>query len=550
MQQLLKEHNSNQKEMINVTKYVKKLYILPFIGLISLMSCRKEKTIWDSNWIAPLVNDTLSLNNLVNDSTLTADLSTFYQVDLTRTILNLGIEDFVTLPDTLISHNFNITVPSLTVPPGFSIVNEIEEHTIGDNSIQLKKIRVSNGIIKMEVFNPLNTKTFFTVELPGVSKNGVGFLEQYEVPAGSISNPGSIIASLDISGYDLVLTGVSGGEYNILQSRLVVSTDPSGPSVNVTSSHIFKVNAELKNIKIDYARGYFGNLVVSDTTSFNLEFLNNITAGTIDLPAVNLQFEITNGMKIDAKALLTTISNTNNQGNTAVLSNYQIGVPFYIDQATGGWSSLTNSTTTVSFDASNSNLESYLENLGNSHTIGYKLEMNPFGNVSGGWNEIFPNSRLKVKVKAQMPLAIGADGLTLRDTFDLEIKQNLEKSHVESGIFVLNASNAFPLSGNVKLFLMNADGVVIHTVVGSSEITSSLYGNIDPADGIRKMSSEVNFILTEAMLNDLEKVKNVAIESQFNTPDPTTSANTQVSIPVGAFLAVKLKAKLVLKAIL
>ena len=139
---------------------VKKLYILPFVGILFLISCNKEKTTWDSNWVTPLINDTLSLNNLVNDSTLTAGMSTFYQVDLTRTILNLGIEDFVALPDTLITHNFNIAVPSLSVPPGFSIVNEVEEHTIGNSAVQLKKIRVSNGVIKMEVFNPVNTKTF------------------------------------------------------------------------------------------------------------------------------------------------------------------------------------------------------------------------------------------------------------------------------------------------------------------------------------------------------------------------------------------------------
>jgi hypothetical protein len=211
---------------------------------------------------------------------------------------------------------------------------------------------------------------------------------------------------------------------------------------------------------------------------------------------------------------------------------------------------LTNSTTLIGFDGMNSNLETYLENLGKSHTIGYKLEMNPFGNVSGGWNEIFPNSRLKVKIKAQMPLAIGAEGLTLRDTFNFDIKQDLEKSHVESGILVLNVTNAFPLSSSVKLFLMDVNGVVLHTVTGSSEIISSLYGSIDPSDGKRKMNSEVNFVLNDAMLLDLENITNIAVETQFNTPDPITSANSQVLIPVGAFIAVKLKAKLVLKAVL
>jgi hypothetical protein len=97
---------------------------------------------------------------------------------------------------------------------------------------------------------------------------------------------------------------------------------------------------------------------------------------------------------------------------------------------------------------------------------------------------------------------------------------------------------------------MDVNGVVLHTVTGSSEIISSLYGSIDPSDGKRKMNSEVNFVLNDAMLLDLENITNVAVETQFNTPDPITSANSQVLIPVGAFIAVKLKAKLVLKAVL
>ena len=231
------------------------------------------------------------------------------------------------------------------------------------------------------------------------------------------------------------------------------------------------------------------------------------------------------------------------------LSGSNIGTPFYLDPATGSWNTLSNSTESIIFNNVNSNVEAYLENLGNMHSVGYKIELNPWGNTSGGWNEIFPSSRLKVKLKAQMPLAIGADGLTLRDTFDFDVKQDLEKSYVESGILVLNASNAFPFSTNVKLYLLDEAGLTLHIIDGSSTIASSLYGSVDPKDGMKKTNSEVNFVLSEAILNDLALVKKIAVQAEFNTPDPSSSSNQQVSIPVGAFLGVKLKAKLNFKAI-
>jgi hypothetical protein len=277
----------------------------------------------------------------------------------------------------------------------------------------------------MKVFNPLPTKAFFTVQLPGVVKNGIEFQEQYAVLGGTTVNPGVQTAILDLSGYELDLTGDTGGEYNKLQSRLIISTDPVGPTVTLTNAQEFNVEAKFSGIKVDYARGYFGNKVVEESTELLIDFLSMVTNGSIDIPSPQLQLIITNGMKIAASATVNGLSNTNYSGTTIDLSSTTIGTPLFIDPATGSWNTLTNSTKTISFTSSNSNLESYLENLGNKHTVDYRLELNPWGNVSGGWNEIFPSSRFKVQFNAQMPLAVGADGLTLRDTFDFKLNQNI-----------------------------------------------------------------------------------------------------------------------------
>ncbi len=528
---------------------MKKIAIYALLLLPLTMSCRKEKTNWDSDWVAPIVNDTLSFKNLVNDSTLAINGAGFYELDLTRTIIDFGIDKFITIPDTTIVQDFNVN-GSLTITPGFSIVNQIEEHTLNVDGIQLKKIRVSNGSIDLKVYNPIGTVAFFAVQLPGVSKNGVPFLQNYQAPAGTIASPGIATAVLDLSGYDIDLTGMDGAGFNILQSKLQVTSDPSGPSVSISPQHVFKVEAEFKDVKIDYARGYFGNLSISDTTDYLLEPLANLIAGTIDLPSSNIQIEVINGLKVGAKATISLVKNTNYTGNTVSLSAPQIGTPVFLDPATGSWSTLVNSTEVLSFDQTNSNVEQYLENLGKKHTLGYKIELNPWGNVSGGWNEIFPNSRLKVRIKAQMPLSVGADGLTLRDTFDFNVNQNQQGTHIESGELVLNASNAIPLSAGATLFLIDEAGNVMHTVTGTSDVKSAKLGLVDPVDHLQKMNSDVSFVLTEAMILDLDLIKKVAVQVELNTPNPTSGLNEMMSIPAGAFMAVKLKARFKLRAVL
>ena len=96
------------------------------------------------------------------------------------------------------------------------------------------------------------------------------------------------------------------------------------------------------------------------------------------------------------------------------------------------------------------------------------------------------------------------------------------------------------MSGALSLHLLDESGNLIHTVAGSSELKSSLFGSTY-TNGIQTCISEVHFVLPKAVLSQLESVKKVAIQSEFNTPIPTVNGNSSVSIPVGAFLGVKLR---------
>jgi hypothetical protein len=542
----------NQLDMIvnRLTAMMIQRYF-PFLLVLimfSIVSCKKEKTSWNSDWHVPVVDDTLDLSNLVNDSTLNVT-GGFYNVDLTRTLFDIGIQDIVKLPDTTINHSFVSAVQSLNVPPGFSFVNEIEEHELNVEEVQLKKIRVSGGTIDIKVYNPLGTKAFFTVQLPGATKNGVAFQEQYVVEAGSVQNPASKTATISLAGYDIDLTGINGGGFNLLQSQLIINSDPLGPSVTITNSQVFNVEANFKNITVDYARGYFGNQVLEETKLLPLDVMNAIIAGSVDLPETSVTFEIENGMKLGAKATLVSLQNTNSSGNTVQLVASQLGTPVFLDPATGSWSGLSSSSKSIVFNGTNSNLESYLENLGNEHEVGYKLELNPWGNISGGWDEIFPNSRLRVKVKAQLPLALGANGLTVCDTFDLDLEQKSDRSRINSGKITLDATNAFPFSCGVTLHLMDANNNVLHVVQAENELLSAIYGSLDPLDGLMKKASQVVFNLSESAVNDINQIKKVVVLAQFNTPD-AAGMNQQVQIPAGAFLAVKLRAAFEFKAML
>lgn len=537
MLRFLKELN------LNDNLEVKRQFFILLLLTLLICACKKKQTTWNSDWSAPLISDTISLSNLYNDSTLVSSNQTSIDLDLSRTILNLGLSDFVGFPDTTINQIFNLNL-SFNVPAGYTFANTIEEHSFDLNDVQLKKVDVSSGTIKLKVFNSIATRVYFKIILPGITKNGLAFEQTFFVNAGTNAQPGSAEELLDISGYSFDLRGVNGLGYNKLQSQLIITSDPTGPSVAISSNNDFSFSAELSGLKFSYAKGYFGNTLISETADFLVPYFNSIVAGNLDLPSANLDFEIENGMKFGIKAKIISAENTNSSGNTSQLVSSNLGNDFLISPATGSWNSLQTSSHHLIFSTANSNIENYLENLGFSHQLAYQLQLNPWGNVSGGNDEIFANSRLKIKIKSQIPLTVGADGLTLRDTFNIDLKHNSNKTHAKSGLISLSATNAFPLACEPILYLLNENGSILYTINATSQIYSSLLGSLNTQSGLFEKTSLLEFVLTEDIVKNLDNIKKIIVQAKFDTPSPSSGINEVQSIPFGAFLAVKLRLKL------
>lgn len=524
---------------------------LVLLGIVVFLafSCKKEPTVWSTEWNAPLINDTLFINDLVNDSTIQEDPGGFYHLGLNRTLYSFNINDSIDIRDTTIIETFTLSIPSITIAPGFSFVNSTEEHELALDDFQLRKIILKKGTIGLVVKNPVETKAIFNVELPGVEKDGVPFFHTFEAPAATPNGPGITSQTIDLSGYEIDLRGVTGTSFNKLQSNITVITDPLGPSVTMTSSDVTTVEATFSDVKINYAQGYF-EFLVSDTLSTYVPELDLYHSGVLDLPNTSISFKIENGLKVGAEGLLTYLKGKNGTGSQVALSNAQIGSSFNIDPATGSWNTLIPSEKILSFNSMNSNVVSFLENMPSIFDLGYKVELNPWGNISGGWDEIFPNSRLKLNLMVDMPLMVGMNNLALRDTFDLKIDQDFNKTHVESGKFILNLDNAFPISANVDLIMLDGNDNVLHTVSGSTLAQSGQFGQYNAVLDLFHAESTVEFLLNEQGINELNEMERVIVHVRMNTLDPASGNSQQMMIPVGAYLGVKLRAEFKTKNII
>ncbi len=523
-----------------VTPFLKLFTVLIFVGAIS--SCKKDSTRWETEWVVPFVTDTLDLYNLHNDSTLDNFSSSNYLVDLERELLDVSLSDFFFIPDTTISQSFSPTIGIGSVPPGFTFYNEVEAHELSIPDAQLKKIIVSEGEIDLTVYNPIATSAYYTIQMPGVIKDGVTLEYTFFINAGSANDPAVANEQITLDGYTIDLRGedISGSVnisgFNTLQTALSIMSDPNGQAVGISTSDIFEVEAKIQNLSIAYAQGYFGEQVFSDTSFFEIPALQQIVSGSIDLEEVPVNIEISNGTKIPFSANITVLENTNYIPESVSLSSSLIGSQQLISPATGSWSTLAPSNQLISFSNANSNMTNYLENLGHTHKLGFEVRMNPFGNNTGSFNEIFPNSRLKLKLKSEFPLSIQSNGLTISDTIAASFSAQIVDDLVKANEVVLDVSvvNAFPISGGITVEFIDFNGQVIHEISDIGNIQSSLLGVMDTQENLMKMESSIEVLVGSEVLGDLNLINRIVLKAELNTETGVIQ-----SIPSNAYLFFK-----------
>jgi hypothetical protein len=519
---------------------MKLIQILLFLWLIGALSCRKEPTSWDSSWNVILLQDTLNLNHLVVEELVGVNSDGSYHLLINRDLLNLDLDDFVSLPDTIIEQVVNIPL-SISVPPGVQFIDQIENNTFNFQGLQLKHILLNDGKATVKISSPIGTKCIVTLKLPGVKKNGTDFIVQAEVEPGSVANPSVKEVEVDLNGYEIDLRGINGSSYNIIQSQFQVMTDPDGVAVNVSPAQKVKFQVRFSSLKPSYARGYFGNRVFEEIQDIRLDFMNHVLSGAIDVDDVNLKLTIQNGIKVGARAKLNQLQGENELGSVVSLNHPQVGFWIWVNQALGTWDNIQPFSHEINLTSTNSNIEDFIELLPRILRVNFAFEINPYGNTSGGWDELFSTSFVRARLTADMPLAIGMNNLTLCDTFDLKFSET-GSVIPKSGSIKLKTFNSFSFGGTLSLKVLDADNQVLLDKTSSGSILgSSSLNNYAP---MAVIPSETTFVFDDEEMKKLSNMKHIVLTAVFNSPN-----NGQIAqIYSGQFLAFQLFSNLRLRA--
>ncbi len=491
----------------------KKLFISIIAASVVFVSCKKEATSWSTNWAAPIAHGHLTINDMVEEDHVETNSEGYLSLVIHEPVFEFSLDTLIKLPDTSVVEKTAIGIPSLDISPTY-IQPTTYDQVLNLGEIELKEVIIASGFIETKLTSVWPGKAKVALVIPEAIGPLGSFGGVYYFEAGHITETEDSQIT-DMTDYNMNLTGGDGLSVNTIGINVIVQSNEETETYTITSSDTNTVGFSFIDMVPKYARGYFGQYTFSDTTTVSLSQLNRVVAGSIDIDSIDMKITVKNGFNLVAQSEISLFEGTNTRtGTTVDLSFPDKNTTMNIDPASGGLYDYVPSEYPLEINSINSNITDFIENLPNSAKVGYKMDINPFGNISAGNDEFFPNSKMELFLDGEFPLSFGANELTIEDTIDINWVDTGEITPEEANV-TLNYSNGFPIGAQATFYLLDASNNVIDSIVGNSGIITGSF-NADTFETIPH-DGEISFPISVTTFENLEKMKRLILNVSFTT---------------------------------
>jgi len=459
---------------------VKKLS-LPVIAcslLAALSSCKLDPN-WDVDALAPVAQTTLTPANIIPVGEVQAapDGKLTYIYD--NTVYTVPLDSLFRIPDTTYTYGFSAPI-AFTVQPGFPATVYDGYISPNINTASLTELLVLSGGINISASSFAPQPLSLEFQIPKAKKNGVPFT--VTKPLGAAPSGGSVDFTefLDLSGYHLDLTGDDGLVGNRLRMRIIATIDPNAQPFPVPAGfQLVNCKIKLDNLKPYYAKGSVNTQELNiNADTVRLGVLDMVKSGSVNLEDITLKLTVENGLGLDLQALIYEITGKNGyNGGQVSLTHPSLNNAININRAQANLYQVPEYTPAIKevvFNAGNSNLKAFIENLPSKIGINAKFIVNPLGNVSGGNDFLFYNSKTALKLRVEAPLAFAVNDLVLVDTVSLNL--NVKNQPVKAATVKAYIKNGFPLGAGMQVYFPGGESGAVDSLFFQQTISPGIVG--------------------------------------------------------------------------
>lgn len=490
------------------------------------VSCRKPSPTWDTNILAPVVNASLSINNLMADSLVQKNADSSVTLVYNSSLYDMNTDSLVKMPDTTLFYPYGYPFASpTTVNPGqYLIYPNTNTTSYGISTAQIRKATVQNGFVDIEVTSHITQPTDITYTVPSATLNSVPLTIYVKVPADNGSAPGYVKHTYSLANYNVDFTGPTHNSYNSITTSIHAIIDSNAGVATINYGDSLVVKATFYNISPSYARGYFGTVTKSYTAQVPFTIFGKVVGGNLDLQDMSVNMELDNYLGVDARVTLTQLSSVNTRtGNTVNLTDAGLlNNGINVNRATETFnpaSPVSPSTQSFSISPANSNILAWADNLPDYVNYAVQITTDPIGNVSGSNDFAYNGYGIRSNLNISVPLSLIANNLTLEDTLNVNFSNSTQAQQVKSGTFTLYATNGFPFSAGLQVYLLDSNMKIADSLmVGPQTITA---GTINGSGiVISPQNSTIICPLNTERTQLLLKTKHLIIYSRFNMGPP------------------------------
>ena len=506
-------------DKIKIGKLLLGLFVSGFI----FISCHRDSPSWDTQILAPVVNASMSINNIITSSYIKNNPDSTVSLVFTDSLYNLNIDTIVTIPDTVLNYDETNILGTQTINPGTEMFVSTPNPTttiypIG--SVELTEGILQSGYLIFAIRNPLSQPVDYYYKVLNVII-GTDTLHVDTV----IKAFQSLTIKIPLNGYTINFKGPSGNGYNDITTSIEVYLDPSAiPVVIPSGDTVVSSKVSFTNVIPYYAKGYFG----TTTKSFgpeNVAFpvFNKIVAGTLNLQNVSVNLTLTNGFGVDASLILSKLTSNRNGDTIPLHATGVVGSTIHVNRATATnspapASPVNPSVLNFTINPTNSNIINWLDNMPTS--IGYSLQVttDPLGNVSGSNDFAYYGYGISANINVTIPLSLIANNLTLADTLAVNFAGSANTTqHIKSGTLTIYASNGFPFSAGLQLYLLNKNNIVYDSLfIPATQTINAAPVNAVTGIVTNPQSSVLTISLDAAHTQELFNTKNIILHARFN----------------------------------
>lgn len=497
---------------------------------------------WSSEWAIPLINSSITMMDLVNDS------STLFQegedgllmiVFETSDFFSYTGQDIPFIPDQqkLLSENFILPDEPIgnpvSIPVTFTYQLEADEPGVKIDSAILK-----SGSYTLSLTTDLNKQfTSVHVTLPGLINQSTGNQVEFDF---DMSNPNgydsiSRDTTIQLEGHTLRFNNASGHANELIVNAVVSTTNDNQPNL---SPYFLELRNTYSSLSFQRCFGYIGHQVINFKDTIEMDFFDVNEEGnfTFGPGSVNLKIGLQNsfGLPVLLDILKFRAYHFGDVTDSVDIYIFGEGNPSQFTINYPGLEQI-GAYSFTEVNTENSNISEAIQISPNKMYLDIDGHLNPDSD-STLYNFILDTSAILTDVTVEMSLFGGISGFKIADTVEFNLGQIEE---ISSLLLVVDASNGYPIEARLQLDFVDSVYHVLHSLLPPDEqlISAAPVGSAPEYRVTGPVQKITNIVLNDDQIQLVQSATKIIINAILSSTDGQLVkiySNYKIDLLIGA----------------